>query len=83
MKLHICYSLYCENSFCHCRNLVESTEELLSTHDSTAMYTSVDGVECVIIPTEMYHQMQTELSDLKEQLLCLSLLIQVCGGSVS
>ncbi|XP_059174673.1 uncharacterized protein LOC131954871 isoform X2 [Physella acuta] len=62
-------------SYSSIRHLVESTEDLVSPL-SSARKMMVDGVECIVIPTETYYQMQSDLTTLKQQLLCLSSLIQ-------
>ncbi|CAL1536652.1 unnamed protein product [Lymnaea stagnalis] len=64
-------------SYSSIRQLVESTEDLVSLDNAVRM--NVDGVDCVVIPSETFCQMQTDLATLKQQLLCLSSLIQeVC-----
>lgn len=69
-------------SYSSIRQLVESTEDLVSLDNAIRM--NVDGVDCIVIPSETFTQMQTDLATLKQQLLCLSSLIQeVCDRTGS
>ncbi|CAG5119551.1 unnamed protein product [Candidula unifasciata] len=57
------------------RQLGASSEHAASPYDNNLMV-SYDGEECVVIPEETYHQLQTDLTALRQQLLCLSSLIE-------
>ncbi|CAG5127264.1 unnamed protein product [Candidula unifasciata] len=57
------------------RQLVESTENLVSDL-YIARSLTIEGVDCVAIPKDVYRQMQTDLATLKQQLLFLSSVMQ-------